>query len=188
VPDIQATYIEVSAEVRYWEGTKINGQEDIAGDLVPFRRGDLWCPVIRLEDGLVMDWPARMTADIHYKICDAGQYWLLDDNRQRIAKWAGHYVPDDFLCHGSNGYGDYIIFKVNAHGLITGGASLISNGISERTAITAGSAWETSHDRHQQAEEPGGAGPWFFFQRRRHELTAWPVLRRRQPPSHPRAD
>jgi len=120
VPDIQATYIEVSAEVRYWEDANINGLEDSAGDLVPFRRGDLWCLVIRLEDGLVMDWPARMTADIHYKICDAGQYWLLDDSRQRIAKWAGHYVPDDFLCHGSNGYGDYIIFKVNAHGLITG--------------------------------------------------------------------
>lgn len=120
MPDIQATYIEVSAEVRYWEDTKINGQEDSEGDLVPFRRGDLWCPVIRLEDGMVMDWPAGMIADIHYKVCDAGQYWLLDDNRQRVAQWAGYYVPDDFLCPTENGYGDYIIFKVGVDGLIKG--------------------------------------------------------------------
>ncbi|HDV6155981.1 TPA: hypothetical protein RJN95_006545, partial [Pseudomonas aeruginosa] len=62
VPDIQATYIEVSAEVRYWEDAKINGKEDSDGSLVPFRRGDLWCPVICLEDGLVMNWPAGMIA------------------------------------------------------------------------------------------------------------------------------
>lgn len=28
--------------------------------------------------------------------------------------------PDDFLCPTENGYGDYIIFKVDAHGLIKG--------------------------------------------------------------------
>lgn len=118
--DIQATYIEVSAEVRYWEGAKINGQEDSEGDLVPFRRGDLWCPVIRLEDGMVTDWPAGIVADIHYKVCDAGEYWLLDEGRLRVAKWAGYYVPDDFLCPNENGYGDYIILKVGADGLIKG--------------------------------------------------------------------
>lgn len=81
MPDIQATYIEVSAEVRYWEDSKINGVEDENGTLTPFRSGDLWCPVIRLEDGTVMDWPAGMVADFHFKVCDAGQYWLLDDSR-----------------------------------------------------------------------------------------------------------
>lgn len=43
MPDIQATYIEVSAEVRYWEDTKINGVQDENGTLAPFRSGDLWC-------------------------------------------------------------------------------------------------------------------------------------------------
>ncbi|WP_239679716.1 hypothetical protein, partial [Pseudomonas aeruginosa] len=120
VPDIQATYIEVSAEVRYWEDAKINGVEDENGTLTPFRSGNLWCPVIRLEDGTVMDWPAGMVADFHFKVCDAGQYWLLDDSRKRVAQWAGYYVPDEFLCPTENGYGDYIIFKVGADGLITG--------------------------------------------------------------------
>lgn len=40
------------------------------------------------------------------------------DERKRVAKWAGSYVPGDFLCHGDNGFGDYIIFKVGFDGLI----------------------------------------------------------------------
>ncbi len=111
-------YIEASAEVRYWEDATINGQEDTNGTLIPLRKGANWCPVIRLSDGCVMDWPAGMTADIHFKVCDAGEYWLLDENRQRIAKWSGYYVPNDFLCHGDQGYGDYIIFSVTDDGMI----------------------------------------------------------------------
>lgn len=115
---IQAHYIEVRAEVRYWEDGTVNGAEDITGSLVPLRDGAVWAPVIRLADGQVMDWPQGTTADIHYKVCDAGDYWLLDEARQRIAKWRGYYVPDEFLCHGNEGYGDYIIFKVGGSGVI----------------------------------------------------------------------
>jgi len=112
------TYIDVSAEVRYWEDATINGQEDSDGKLTPLRSGKNWCPVIRLADGLVMGWPADTKADIHFKVCDQGEYWLLDENRQRIAKWSGYYVPNDFLCHGDQGYGDYIIFTVQESGAI----------------------------------------------------------------------
>jgi len=115
---MQATYLEVCAQVRYWEDATVNGTEDTDGTLIPARVNENWRPVIRLADGLVMDWPQGTTADIHYKVCDAGEYWLLDDERKRVAKWAGFYVPGDFLCHGYNGYGDYIIFKVGADGLI----------------------------------------------------------------------
>lgn len=112
------TYIEVSAKVRYWDDSTVNGIEDSVGSLIPFKIGDLWRPVIRLSDGMVMDWPVGTEADIHYKVCDAGEYWLLDGNRQRIGKWAGFYVPDEFLCHGDTGYGDYIILKVGVDGLV----------------------------------------------------------------------
>ncbi|MCU7370268.1 hypothetical protein PEC18_05130 [Paucibacter sp. O1-1] len=115
---MQATYLEVCAQVRYWEDATVNGAEDTEGTLIPARVNESWRPVIRLADGLVMDWPQGTTADIHYKVCDAGEYWLLDDERKRVAKWAGFYVPGDFLCHGDNGYGDYIILKVGADGLI----------------------------------------------------------------------
>ncbi len=115
---MQATYIEVSASVRYWDDATVNGVVDEEGTLIPFRSGDLWAPVIRLADGLVMDWPQGTTADVHFKVCDNGDYWLLDADRKRVAKWSGCYVPNKFLCHGDTGYGDYIIFKVGADGLI----------------------------------------------------------------------
>lgn len=114
---MQATYIEVSAGVRYWEDAIVNGSMDADGTLIPLRKGDCWSPVIRIADGMVMDWPQGTTADVHFKVCDEGEYWLLDDDRKRVAKWAGFYVPD-FLCPGENGYGDYIILKVGADGLI----------------------------------------------------------------------
>lgn len=115
---VMGAYIEVRAEVRYWEDATVNGVEDSDGSLVPLRDGYLWAPVIRLCDGAVMDWPASTEASIHYKVCDQGEYWLLDEARNRVAKWASYYVPDEFLCHGDDGYGDYIIFRVGADGKI----------------------------------------------------------------------
>lgn len=113
-------YMEVDAEVRYWEDAMVNGAEDSDGTLIPSRKGNSWCPVIRLHDGLVMDWPLGFVADVHYKVCDAGEYWLLNEHKNRIAKWSGFYVPNSFLCQGSNGYGDYIILKIDAEGFIKG--------------------------------------------------------------------
>ncbi len=116
----QASYIEVVAEVRYWEDATVNGVADIDGLLIPLREGVLWKPVIRLEDGHVQDWPEGTTADIHYKVADQGEYWLLDAQRARIAKWDGAYVPDAFLCHGDDGYGDYIILRIGGDGMVEG--------------------------------------------------------------------
>lgn len=116
---MNAIYIEVSAEVRYWEDATVNGQDDTDGELIPMKLGKNWVPVIRLTDGQIMSWPKGTTADVHYKVCDQGEYWLRDEEK-RIAKWRGCYVPNDFLCHGSQGYGDYIIFMVDESGLIQG--------------------------------------------------------------------
>lgn len=116
--DTTAYCIEVSAEVRYWEDADVNGVEDADGTLIPFRAGNLWKPLIRLADGYVIGWTEGMTASIHYKVADQGEYWLTDESQERIAKWKGSYVPDDFLCHGDQGYGDYIIFNVGADGKI----------------------------------------------------------------------
>lgn len=111
-------YIEVSANVRYWEDASLNGEEDTNGT-IPLRNGDAWEPVIELDTGRVLDWPEGTEASVHYKVCDEGLYWLLDADKKRIAKWKSHYVPNDFLCHGDSGYGDYIIFKIGGNGLIS---------------------------------------------------------------------
>lgn len=115
-----ATHIEVAADVRYWEDAVVNGVKDESGDLIPGKDGDTWRVRINLGSGTIVNWPAETEANIHYKVCDAGLYWLTDDNGKRVAKWRGHYVPDDFLCHGDNGYGDYIIMHVGSGGAIDG--------------------------------------------------------------------
>jgi hypothetical protein len=115
---IDATHIEVDANVRYWEDASVNGVTDEDGSLIPGRQGDAWQVRIELATGRVENWPAGTTANIHYKVCDEGQYWLTDAAGNRVAKSRGHYVPDEFLCHGDNGYGDYIIMTVGGDGVI----------------------------------------------------------------------
>lgn len=117
---MQAHYIEVRADVRHWEDATVNDIDDDDGTLIPFRVNESWHPVIRLSDGAVKDWPQGTTADIHYKVCDAGEYWLQDESGARIAKWGGYYVPSEFLCHGDEGYGDYIIMTIAEDGKVIG--------------------------------------------------------------------
>lgn len=124
-------FLEVSAGVRYWEDATVNGVEDKDGTLIPFRNKDNWTPIIDIEKGIVLDWPESMNAQIHYKVCDAGEYWLLDENKTRIAKWSGYYVPNRFLCHGDNGYGDYIIMNIAPGGKIIGYSVPVIDGVGE---------------------------------------------------------
>lgn len=116
--EFEVVAIRVSAEVRYWEDATVNGVEDTGGTLIPFRTATLWEPVIDLETGRVRDWPAGTTADVHYKVCDAGEYELIDAEGNMVALKSG-YVPD-MLAVGDNGYGDYIIMKIGPDGLIEG--------------------------------------------------------------------
>lgn len=115
----QARFIEVDAGVRYWEDAYLNGKEDVEGR-VPLRVGERWQPVIELATGRILNWPQGVEASIHYKVCDDGEYWLLDAEQGRIAKWRGYYVPDSILCVGDEGFGDYIIFQVDGDGMVIG--------------------------------------------------------------------
>lgn len=117
---IHPVYLQVLADVRYWEDATVNGQKDTDGSLIPLKSGKTWMPVINLETGVIQDWPKGATADVHYKVCDAGEYKLLDAERKEIAKWSGYYVPDDLLCPNEDGWGDYIIMKIDADGKIEG--------------------------------------------------------------------
>jgi hypothetical protein len=74
--------------------------------------------VIELSTGKIREWPMGTTADIHYKVCDQGQYWLADAAGNRLWKYRGDYVPDHLLCVGDRGYGDYIIMNVGLAGWI----------------------------------------------------------------------
>jgi len=112
------THLIVRANVRYWEDATVNGVEDTDGELIPLRIDDYWKPTIDLATGRINRWPIGTTASIHYKVCDAGEYWVKDDNGANW-KYQDDYVPG-FLSVGDEGYGDYIIMKVNEAGFIQG--------------------------------------------------------------------
>lgn len=115
---VAVTHIKAECDVRYWEDAVVNDQEDADGDLIPCRTGDCWTPVIDLSTGTIKDWPRGTTAKLHYKVCDAGRYSLLDVSGSEIASIEG-YVPK-IMCPGGAGYGDYIIMKIDAEGRIEG--------------------------------------------------------------------
>jgi len=113
-------FLSVAAKPRYWEDATVNGETDTEdGQLIPHKSYDVWNLTIELATGRVLGWLAGTTAEVHYKVCDQGEYWLVDENG-KSAKWTGDYVPTDLLAVGSNGYCDYIILKISAEGMIEG--------------------------------------------------------------------
>lgn len=116
--EFDAKFLQVQAGVRYWEDASVNGVEDTEGELIPCRVGDDWQPLIELESGKILNWETGKTADIHYKVCDDGNYILLDENEGEIKSIAGYVIND--LAIGESGFGDYIIMKVDENGLIEG--------------------------------------------------------------------
>lgn len=113
---VNARYLAVEAEVRYWEDATVNGVQDTDGELIPFRKGDCWSPVIDIDAGMIEDWPEGTAARVHYKVCDAGAYTLLDADQCQIQSING-YVPA-ILSPGGSGYGDYIIMDIREDGTI----------------------------------------------------------------------
>lgn len=114
---VELIYLEVKAGVRYWEDATINGVEDTEGDLIPCRNGDYWEPKIEIQTGVIINWDKGKTADIHFKVCDDGSYFLYGHGGQLYFSIEDDYVPK-CLSPGGDGYGDYIIMKVNEAGLV----------------------------------------------------------------------
>lgn len=114
--EVNFTHLKVSCGARHWEDATVNGVEDTEGTLIPFREGDNWCPVINLETGIINDWPQGTTAEVHYKCCDDGEYWLIADDGFEL-KYPGDYVPNILDLDGES-YGDYVIMDIDENGQI----------------------------------------------------------------------
>lgn len=124
--EVEVRYLRARCGVRYWEDGTVNGEEDADGSRIPCRKGttadndDLgggeWCPTIDLNTGKIEGWPEGTTADVHYKVCDDGDYELLDENRNVIACVEGYVI--DMMCPEGSGYGDYVIMKIGPDGTI----------------------------------------------------------------------
>lgn len=132
--EVDIKHLCLDANVRYWEDADINGKEDISYNeqakgkkpRVPLAienpdaryLDDKYHWVIKIDTntGNIVGWPEGVTANIHYKVCDEGIYWLEDAEGNEIHKIES-YVPELFdFCNDS--YGDYIIMTVDENGHI----------------------------------------------------------------------
>lgn len=115
--EVEIKTLVVEAAARYWEDAEINGQSSEDGEMVPFKKGDLWCPVIDIDTGIIKDWAQGTKAKIHFKVCDCGSYYLHDEEGNCILAIENDYVPS-IMSPKEEGYGDYIIMDINETGQI----------------------------------------------------------------------
>jgi hypothetical protein len=113
--EINITELHIQAHVRYWEDATVNGVEDEDGRLIPCRVGSMWRPIIDVDNGIVKNWESGVTAKIHYKVCDAGSYYLKDSDGKTWMSIEDNYVPNRLI---PGKYGDYIIMNIDENGQI----------------------------------------------------------------------
>lgn len=135
--------IMVDTGVRYWNDSKVNGNDDVdlyetKGDgspLMPcasqikvepesciYSDHWRWRPIINIETGQIKNWQKGVTANVHYKVCDDFACCFADGSSVSIAEYDG-YVPS-FMCTKGEGYGDYIIMDIDENGFIQNWNSL----------------------------------------------------------------
>lgn len=114
---VPVKYLRAECGVRYWEDATVNGVEDTVGTLIPCREGDeAWAPMIDLATGKIENWRQGTKADIHYKVCDDGAYELRNEAGDLVRRVTGYVIK--MMCPEENGYGDYVIMKVDENGVI----------------------------------------------------------------------
>jgi len=115
--EVELKTLVVKAGVRYYEDATVNGVEDTEGDLIPCKQGELWCPIIDIDSGVITNWKQGVKAEVHYKVCDAGSYYLQDTEGNTVLSIEQDYVPK-MMCPKESGYGDYIIMDIDENGKI----------------------------------------------------------------------
>ena len=79
--------------------------------------GYRWNIIIDIETGSVIDWPKGVTANVCYKVCDEGEYSLLDSEKNVIVS-KECYVPELASINDPHSYGDYIGLNIEKNGQI----------------------------------------------------------------------
>lgn len=103
---VEVTHVRIFLPVKYDE-------DDMPNDF-PFRKGESWAITVEADTGKIVGWPQGKTADLYMKVTDGGSYFLLGEDGKVIAALEQDYVPD---CIPGE-YGDYIIFVIDADGVI----------------------------------------------------------------------
>lgn len=114
-------YIEADFGVRYFEDATVNGVEDneenIKMPCVVDDNGEKrWKIKVDIDNGQIVNWNKGTVAQTYYKVCDDGNYNLLDTNGD-VIKEISSYVPDIFAIY-DEGFGDYVYIKIDENGFI----------------------------------------------------------------------
>ena len=128
---VDIKYLCLDIQPRYWEDSEINGEDDISWEeqkegkapRMPLsydngeggEDGYSLKMKIDFETGIIEGWPEGIEANLHYKVCDQGTYWLESAEGEEIHK-INSYVPDILDFH--DGYGDYLIMTIEKGGHI----------------------------------------------------------------------
>lgn len=116
--EIEVTHLVADMGVRYWEDGCVNGEpDDDDTPKMPLATNDGWKLVIALDTVAIVGWPQGVTAETHYKVCDAGVYTIM--NGSEVVTRKDGYVPS-MLAPMGEGYGDYVILSIGADGVIAG--------------------------------------------------------------------
>lgn len=72
-------------------------------------------PEIDIDTGIITNWIKGVTADVHFKVCDSGSYYVKDAEGNVVLSREDEYVPN---CLIPGKYGDYIIMTIDENGKI----------------------------------------------------------------------
>jgi hypothetical protein len=120
--EFDVKYLKVDLGVRYWEDAYLyinNEKVDIPenGSNIPLKDVDRWVFTIDVETGQVLNWSENTKIEAFFKVCDDGNYYLIDSKFQTIDEFEGIYVPS-CLSIDDNGYGDYVFLTIQENGVI----------------------------------------------------------------------
>lgn len=119
--DFEVKYLLVQVpDYVNWEDWRYNNDESENGAGHPWfdPKTDGITFKINVDEGTVVGWKEGDTAEVFSKVRDEGLYHLMDQNNNVLYSMEeGSYVPD-VLDTYSDGYGDYIQFKVRPDGKI----------------------------------------------------------------------
>lgn len=103
MPRVPCCEIRTVRKYNFWTG-KYEDKEELR-----------WCPIIDVDNGVVINWEKGTTLDCYYKTSDECAFDYEQEGIKIISYY--DYVPG-FLSIEDEGYGDYIIIKIDKEGRI----------------------------------------------------------------------
>lgn len=90
-----------------------------SGKTTEMQRKD-WCPVIDVNEGMVLNWTPGFVLKTHFKVCDQGVYVYSnqDESQQIVSTDCGLYYVPSWLDVIDDGYGCYIYMDIDGDGYI----------------------------------------------------------------------